>query len=197
MKRVRDEAGGEKCERKERVYNQTRRQPSSLDTIHAEREKRALFRLPRTEFTRRQRYRDSNQNAFAPALASDPLYKMLQHHNLVDTLDDDDALRATQDPCQARGLPVPKKRAVVDQDGTTGTLYGSAVLYVEMRADNRLHKWPTGDLEFVDPQSDRLLTGRIEKSVFDGRSKGGYVVLRDVVDWGRLANPAEFKRAKK
>jgi hypothetical protein len=66
-----------------------------------------------------------------------------------------------------------------------------------MRADNRLHKWPTGDLEFVDPQSDRLLTGRIEKSVFDGRSKGGYVVLRDVVDWGRLANPAEFKRAKK
>jgi len=182
------------CERVTPTYGQNRRQPDSLDKIVKAREKRALFRIERPEFTRRQRYRDTDGNAYAPALSEDALYKMLERHNLVDPLDDDDAQRAALSPCGALGLPKPSQRVAVDQAGTIGTHYGRAAFYVEMKADGKLHKWPSGELEFVDPNTQRLFTGTVEKSIFAGRSKGGYVVLRDVVDWGRLASPSDFSR---
>lgn len=192
MKRAADGCGKRRSE-----FPQTRRQPYTLDNILEQRTIRRFFRLPRREFTRRQRYRDADGTVYAPALENDPLYRRLAGHSLVDPIDTEDAERAAREPCDAYGLPVPTKRRAIDQSGTEGTFYGSAVFFAEMKPDGRVHKWPSGDLEFVDPSNGRLYTGKVERSVFRVRSKGGYVLLRDVVDWGRLANPADFnKRAR-
>jgi len=157
--------------------------------------KGATHRLPRPEFTRRQRYRDSNGNAYAPALESDALYVSLASHNLVDPLDPLDAQRAASAVNAARGLPRRKRRNVVDQSGTRGTYYGRALFYVEMKADGKVHRWPRGDVEFVDPNTEQLFTGTVVKSIFRGRAKGGYVILHDVVGWGRMSDPRDFSVA--
>lgn len=154
--------------------------------------RRSEVRLPRNEFTQRQRYRDSQGNVYAPALAGDSLYVSLQRHGIVDELDPEDSRRAAVRKGNARGLPRSKKRSVVDTQGTQGKYYGSALFYVQMKGDGQLHRWPAGDVELVDPNTEQLFTGTVRSSIFRGRSKGGYVVLNDVVEWGRMSNPRDF-----
>lgn len=160
------------------------------------REQEAEFKLPQTEFTRRQRYKDSEGNAFAPAIESDELYRSLVTHNIVDELDPNDAEVTKSRVSNARGLPRKSGRSVIDDQGTSGTYYGKALFFVSLKRDGKLHKWPKGDIEFVDPTSDTLFTGTVVRSIFKNRSKSGYVVLKDVVSWGRLTNPSEFLTRK-
>lgn len=195
MSKKRARAEGTDCNTGERnAYGSTKRQPDSLDGIIEQREKRRLFRIPRKEFTRRQRYRNSDGTVFAPALASDALYQLLHRHNLVDQLDESDESRAQRDPCAARGLPKPSSRSAVDQNGTSGTLYGNVMFFAELPADGRVHRWPSGDVEFIDPETQRVFSATVSRAVFEGKSKGGYVVLRDVVDWGAISDPRDFRK---
>ena len=156
------------------------------DAVMKRRRVAEQFRLPRSEFARRQRYRDADNNVLAPARADDALYRSLQQHDRIDALDDGDG-------DGGRGLPKQKRAVTVrDTDGTSGTLYGRAMFYVALRAK----KWPAGDIEFTDPSDDTLYTATVRSAMFDGRSKGGYVLLDNVVGWGRMANPREFRVRK-
>jgi len=156
------------------------------------REQEAEFKLPQAEFTRRQRYKDSQGNAYAPAIESDELYRSLFTHNIVDELDPKDSLVTKSRVSNARGLPRKSGRKVVDDQGTTGTHYGRALFFVSLKRDGKVHKWPKGDVEFVDPTSDTVFSATVVRSIFKNRSKSGYVVLKDVVSWGRLSNPSDF-----
>lgn len=159
---------------------------------HALLQQRAMheekFALPVPDFTKRQRYRDADGNALAPALEGDALYRSLLRVGKVDALDPADRDRAANN---ATGLP-PSRHTSIDADGTRGAYHGSVLLFVRLKPDGRVAHWPNGQMEFVDPRSDHLFTGTVVRSVFRGRAKSGYVVLRDVVAWGRLARPDEF-----
>lgn len=165
-------------------------------TLTKRREQEADFKLPQTEFTRRQRYKDSDGNKFAPAIESDELYRSLLTHNIVDELDPSDATASKNRVSNARGLPRKSGRNAVDEQGTVGTHYGRALFFVSLKRDGKLHKWPKGEVEFVDPTSDTVFSATVVRSIFKNRSKGGYVVLKDVVSWGRLSNPRDFFASK-
>lgn len=159
---------------------ETEREAASYEQLKRRKKTSATFYLPRPEFTKRARFRDANGNSYAPALSSDDLYKALRRRGLVDSIDD-----------PLTNFPKERK-LVVDQDGTTGTLYGSMVMFASMTPDGLLHKWPKGDVEFVDPSDDSLYTAKIASGVFRGKSKGGYVIMNNVIYWGRMADPREF-----
>lgn len=159
------------------------------------REEEAEFKLPQKEFTARQRYKDSDGNVLAPAIESDELYKSLLRHGKVDELDPTDAMVGRERIANVRGLP-RKGGQRRDEMGTVGTYYGKVLMFVSMKRDGKVHKWPKGDIEFVDPSTDTVFSGVVVKSVFKNRSKSGYVIMHDVVSWGKLSNPAEFFGAK-
>ena len=146
------------------------------------------FRLPRQEFTRRRVYKDSDGNSYSPALESDELYQALLNHNQVDKIDVNGS---------HPGFPMKKPIDVVAEDGTRGEMYGKVLLFSELKPDGKLHKWPAGEVELVNPLNDQYFTGQVASSLFRGKSKGGYVVLKDVVGWGQLSDPKEFPQKKK
>jgi hypothetical protein len=76
-------------------------------------------------------------------------------------------------------------------------MYGKVLLFSELKPDGKLRKWPSGEVELVNPLNDQYFTGQVASSQFRGKSKGGYVVLKDVVGWGQLSDPKEFLQKKK
>lgn len=169
----------------------------SFELGQTQQERSEEFNLPRTEFRARQRYRDTSGTSFAPMFDSDPLYQSLNRHGLVDDLDPEDAKRASERKGNARGLPRPKKRRVLDTAGTTGKYLGRVAFFAKLKGDGRIQKWPRGMVEFIDPSNDTLFTGVVKSSMFRGRSKSGYIILEDVVEWGQMSNPAEFAPAQR
>lgn len=168
---------------KRELHANNEHQSESYERVKRRKETSATSHLPRTEFTKRARFRDEQGNAYAPAFTTDDLYKSLHRARIVDEIEND-----------ITNMPAAKKQSVVDQDGTSGILYGKVLFFVSMKPDGRLHKWPSGTVEFVDPKSDTLYTGTIAESMFRGRSKSGYVVVNNLVEWGRLADPKEFSK---
>lgn len=159
---------------------ESERQAESYEQLKRRKKTTATFYLPRPEFSKRARFRDVSGNSYAPAFHTDDLYKALLRRGLVDPIDNP----LTNFPNQLK--------QVVDADGTMGSLYGSVLMFVSMKPDGLLHKWPKGDVEFVDPADDSLYTGKIISGVFRGRSKGGYVIVKNFISWGRMADPREF-----
>lgn len=149
----------------------------------------STFRLPTTEFTRRRAFRDSEGNSYSPAIESDELYQSLRKHGIVDKIDPTSSF-----------VGFPKKKDVVvtsAEDGTKGELYGKVLLFSQLKGDGKLHKWPNGEIELIDPSTEQYLTGQVSKSLFKGKSKGGYVILKDVVAWGQISDPTEFYKNKR
>ena len=122
------------------------------------RQEEAEFKLPQKEFTARQRYKDSDGNVLAPAIETDELYKSLLRHGKVDELDPVDATVGQKRIANVRGLP-RKGGQRRDEMGTIGTYYGKVLMFVSLKRDGKLHKWPKGDIEFVDPSTDTIFSG--------------------------------------
>lgn len=158
------------------------------DTDHAllEQEKARFRRLDRKTFTERQQYRDTNQISYAPARTQDPLYKALLRRKMIDPLASD-----------RDGLPQASNVGAIANNGTIGVVYGRVLLYARFPADRRLHRWPAGTINFTDPNTGKLYSGRVRQSQFEGRIKTGYVLLDQVVYWGRMADPSQFPAPKR
>ena len=169
------------------INTRIRRGTNKPHTALRQRIKRQFFTLNRQEFTRRQRFRDTAGNAYAPAETTDTIYRTLLAKRQVDRLRTNDT----------SGMPPPQlDQEILDSRGTRGRLHGRVLLYARMPADRLIHAVPTGQITFTDPETNELFTGKVNKSLFIGRSKSGYVVLRQVVSWGRLADPSQFPRIK-
>lgn len=146
----------------------------------------ATERLPTTEFSKRRLFRDSDGNFYSPAKESDELYRSLVQRGMVDKIDPNSEV-----------VGFPKKRNVSvysADDGTKGDLYGKVLLFAELKRNKNLIKWPAGEVELIDPSTEQYFTGQVSTSFFKSKSKGGYVVLKDVVSWGQISDPREFNK---
>ncbi len=148
----------------------------------------ATERLPATEFSKRRLFRDSEGNFYSPAKESDELYRSLFQRGMVDKIDPNS---------EFAGFPKKRNISVYSaDDGTKGDLYGKVLLFAELKRNKNLIKWPTGEVELIDPSTEQYFTGQVGTSFFKSKSKGGYVVLKDVVSWGQISDPREFNKPK-
>lgn len=165
-----------------------RRGTKNADEAIEQQKRKQFLRLDPEEFTRRQRYRDTNDVAYAPVRRSDAIYKQMRRRDEIDAI----AVRN-----QDSGLPLPLPGRVEDGNGTTGTLHGRVLLYARLPRNGKVGQWPRGQVTFTDPKTGRLFTGQVRQTQFIGRAKDGWVVLSNVVDWGRMSDPTAFPSLRK
>lgn len=155
---------------------------ANVDEALQAREERKFLRLDQKEFTKRQRYKDSNGVSYAPALATDVIYAQLRRGDKVDKLE----------PDERRGLPRPLPTQVSDGRGTLGALHGRVLLHARMPSNGKIGRPPKGQVTFTDPATNELFTGEVYQTQFIERSKTGWVILTNVVGWGRMSDPSQF-----
>ena len=147
---------------------------------------REFWKLPEKELTQRMRFVDINNNSYAPARTVDQIYKQMLQRGSIDPLD-------TTMPFGTTG----RRKRVRDQLGTDGTLYGRTLLYVRLPRTGTIVDWPRGQITFSDPRINHLYTGSVTRTYIRNRHKSGFVVVDQLVDWGRMTNSEQFVQRKR
>ena len=154
-----------------------RRGTKNVDQAVRRRQEADMFALPQQEFTNRRRFVDLEGNSYAPPKPEDPIFQRYQHTKRLASL---------------AGDGLPSYKSTVEVGRARGILRGRALLYIRKRRTQKLTIAPRGEVQLLDTESMTLYTGRVETAMLRRESKSGHVVLRDLTDFGTLADPSEF-----
>lgn len=140
------------------------------------------FTISRAQFDARdRRFVDLEGNRYTVPVVDDEAYKMRRSGGDIEPID------------PTTGLPFPLGTVEAD-DGTSGTGYGTVMLYARKRRGSELVSVPRGEIQLREMRTQRLYTGRVREAMFHRRMKSGHVIIDDFVRFGALTNPRRFTR---
>ncbi len=140
------------------------------------------FTISRSQFdARERRFVDLEGNRYTVPSEHDTAYQMRLKGDDVRAIDPE------------TGLP-PPLGTVEAADGSTGTGYGTVLLYARKRRGSELVSVPRGELQLREMHTQRLFTGRVREAMFHRAMKSGHVIVDDLVAFGALTNPRRFTR---
>jgi len=154
-----------------------RRLPLNLDHVAGEAAKRRQRRLPRTEFTKRVRFRDRTGYQYALPSRLDPLYNQYLKNGLIDA------------------LPTPASGSADDNRPLVGA---RALLYVSKPRTRALVRIPLPGthVRLLDMLSKQVLEVRVLAFFIQGRERSGHAVVEVLVNHGAVLDISEFPPIK-